>query len=100
MNAGWMPRCGMATSSGTLNTPATNTNRKTALPRSCMVPKNFFRSEKFDLQSVGSIFLAVSAPPFIHRNCCDFSAFISDGNSAGEVMSFRYTNFQPLSWAR
>ncbi len=75
-------------------------NGKTRLLVRWNVAWIFTLSGSLERHTSGSIFRAVSMAPFVQRNCCDFSALISDGSSAGDVTSFRYTNRQPRSCAR
>ena len=87
-------------SKGTLNTPEINTNTNTVLLNKCVVAWIFCHKLRLDFHTVGNIFFAVSAPPFIQRNCWDFKLLISAGSSAGEPISSIKRIRQPLSCAR
>src|SRR5512139_2884131 len=95
----YAPECLMNTS-GTFRMPSATMNGNTRLLVRWNVAWIFSFSGNRERQTAGSIFLAVSIAPLVQRNCCDFSALISEGSSAGEVTSFRYLNFHPRSWAR
>ena len=49
---------------------------------------------------LGRIFLPTWMRPLAQRACWVLKAVISMGSSAGHSTSWRYLNFQPLSWAR
>ena len=53
---------------------------------------------KCDRRTRRKSFRCVCTVPTAQRNCCARKALMSSGNSAGVMMSSRYTNFQPRSW--
>ena len=90
----YRPEC-FRNTSGTFRMPASTMNGNTRLFVRWKVEWILMRNGSLDLQTTGRSFRAVSMAPFVHRNCCDFRALISDGSSDGEVTSLRYWNFQP-----
>ena len=51
--------------------------------------RSFTLNGILDFQTFGNSFFAVSIAPFVHLNCWALRAFISEGNSAGVVMSLK-----------
>ena len=79
-----------------LNAMAKYTPEFNKCPMACIL---IFRG-CLDFKREGINFLDTSAPPFVQRNCWPFNADNVGGNSAGEITSSRYKNFQPFNCAR